>query len=65
MAPVQDAIGPLAGLERDGCTGGLSEDAVRTVVLLSLVTGKDTEPAEGWDGTDGRWWFARKLTLTR
>ena len=29
--------------------------------LLALVAGQDVEPAEGSDGTDGRWRIARKV----
>ena len=33
--------------------------------LLALVAGQDVEPAEGSDGTDGRWRIARKVTGNR
>lgn len=34
-------------------------------VLLALVAGQDVEPAEGSDGTDGRWRIARKVAPDR
>ena len=33
--------------------------------LLALVAGQDVEPAEGTDGTDGRWRIARKVAPDR
>jgi hypothetical protein len=46
-------------------TGGAGEDtgderAGQALALLALVAGQDVEPAEGSDGTDGRWRIARK-----
>jgi hypothetical protein len=35
------------------------------VALLALVAGQDVEPAEGSDGTDGRWRVARKVAEDR
>ena len=35
------------------------------VALLALVTGQDVEPAEGSDGTDGRWRIARRVAEDR
>jgi hypothetical protein len=35
------------------------------VALLALVAGQDVEPAEGSDGTDGRWRIARKVAPDR
>jgi hypothetical protein len=35
------------------------------VALLALVSGQDVEPAEGSDGTDGRWRIARKVAPDR
>jgi hypothetical protein len=37
-------------------------DALR---LLALVAGQDVEPAEGSDGTDGRWRIAQKVAPDR
>ncbi len=42
----------------------LAEDA-SAVALLALVAGQDVEPAEGSDGTDGRWRIARKVAEDR
>ncbi len=35
------------------------------LALLALVAGQDVEPAEGSDGTDGRWRIARKVAPDR
>lgn len=45
----------------------LSEDpeAQAAVALLALVAGQDVEPAEGSDGTDGRWRIARRVAPER
>jgi hypothetical protein len=50
--------------------GHLPEDelgakAAEAVALLALVAGQDVEPAEGSDGTDGRWQIARKVAPDR
>jgi hypothetical protein len=58
---VNDANALLAALrdrERD-------EQAASAVGLLALVAGQDVEPAEGSDGTDGRWRIARKVAEDR
>jgi IS5 family transposase len=39
--------------------------AGQAVALLALVAGQDVEPAEGSDGTDGRWRIARGVTHDR
>jgi hypothetical protein len=55
---VNDALAVLAGpdaLQRDAAAA----DA------LALVAGQDVEPAEGSDGTDGRWRIARKVAPDR
>ena len=39
----------------------LEEKAAQAVALLALIAGQDVEPAEGSDGTDGRWRIARKV----
>src|SRR5579859_2518635 len=44
---------------------GLEEPAASAVALLALVAGQDVEPAEGSDGTDGRWRIARKVAEDR
>ena len=43
----------------------LDEQAASAVALLALVAGQDVEPAEGSDGTDGRWRIARKVAADR
>ena len=56
FALVNDAnalVAALAGQE-------LAGQAATAVGLLALVAGQDVEPAEGSDGTDGRWRIARK-----
>src|SRR5206468_6109038 len=35
------------------------------VALLALVAGQDVEPAEGSDGTDGRWRIAQRVAADR
>ena len=56
-APVNDAKTLVAVLQdRD-----LDERAASALALLAMVAGQDVEPAEGSDGTDGRWRIARKV----
>jgi hypothetical protein len=43
----------------------LQEKAAQAVALLALIAGQDVEPAEGSDGTDGRWRIARKVSADR
>jgi hypothetical protein len=43
----------------------LEERAASAVGLLALVAGQDVEPAEGSDGTGGRWRIARKVASDR
>lgn len=43
----------------------LTEPQQETVALLALVAGQDVEPAEGSDGTDGRWRIARRVAADR
>ena len=43
----------------------LDERAQGALALLALVAGQDVEPAEGSDGTDGRWRIARKVAADR
>src|SRR5512140_1434855 len=43
----------------------LDEQASSAVGLLALVAGQDVEPAEGSDGTDGRWRIAGKVAEDR
>jgi hypothetical protein len=43
----------------------LDEQAASAVGLLVLAAGQDVEPAEGSDGTDGRWRIARRVAEER
>jgi hypothetical protein len=43
----------------------LEEPASSALALLALVAGQDVEPAQGSDGTDGRWRIARKVAEER
>src|SRR4029450_1400683 len=50
----------------DALRGGeLDQRGSQAVALLALVAGQDVEPAEGSDGTDGRWRIARKVAGDR
>ena len=49
----------LAGIDEGG------EPVAAALALLALVAGQDVEPAEGSDGTDGRWRIARKVAPDR
>jgi hypothetical protein len=60
-ALVTDALTVLGALA-DARLQGKAADAV---ALLALVTGQDVEPAEGSDGTDGRWRIARAVAPDR
>ena len=60
-ALVNDANALVAALrDRD-----LEERAASALALLALVAGQDVEPAEGSDGTGGRWRIARKVAGDR
>jgi IS5 family transposase len=63
-ALVGDALALLAVLDVEAITaaGGKPADAV---ALLALVAGQDVEPADGSDGTDGRWKIARRVAPDR
>lgn len=63
-ALVNDALALLAALPVEQLTeaGGKPAEAV---TLLALVAGQDVEPAEGSDGTDGRWRIARRTAPDR
>jgi hypothetical protein len=52
----------LVGAFKDAALG---EQAASALALLALVAGQDVEPAEGSDGTDGRWRIARKVAEDR
>jgi len=60
-ALVNDAAALVAAL----ADPDLEEPAASAVALLALVAGQDVEPAEGSDGTDGRWRIARKVAEDR
>ena len=65
-ALVSDALAVLAGIEEQHPDGdGLTDTGSQAVALLALVAGQDVEPAEGSDGTDGRWRIARKVAPDR
>jgi IS5 family transposase len=60
-ALVNDAdavVAALAGAELDG-------GAAAALALLAATAGQDVEPAEGSDGTDGRWQIARTVAPDR
>jgi hypothetical protein len=60
-ALVRDANALVAALEG----AELDERGQAAVALLGLVAGQDVEPAEGSDGTDGRWRIARRVAPQR
>src|SRR3954471_17518635 len=43
----------------------LGPRGAEAVALLALVAGQDVEPAEGGDGSDGRWQIARRVAEDR
>ena len=58
---VNDALALVNALADNDITPGQSE----AVALLALVAGQDVEPAEGSDGTDGRWRIAHRVAEDR
>ncbi len=60
-ALVSDANALVAALK----DWDLDEEAACALALLALVAGQDVEPAEGSDGTDGRWRIARRVAEDR
>jgi hypothetical protein len=58
-ALVTDASRLVEVFTDPGCE--LSTQQAEVVALLALVAGQDVEPAEGSDGTDGRWRIARRV----
>lgn len=58
VADAQAVLDTFMGAELD-------ERAGQAVALLALIAGQDVEPAEGSDGTDGRWQIARKVASDR
>src|SRR5215210_3815341 len=63
-ALVNDALALLAGLDVEAITAAGGKPA-EAVALLALVAGQDVEPADGSDGTNGRWRIARKTAPDR
>jgi len=61
---VDDALAVLAELAGPGAPQR-DPAAADALGLLALVAGQDVEPAEGSDGTDGRWRIARKVAPDR
>lgn len=65
-ALVTDALAVLAGLAELYPDGkGLEDKQAEAVALLALIAGQDVEPAEGSDGTDGRWRIAQRVAPDR
>lgn len=62
---VNDALALLAAIHTQALDEDLGEKAAQAVALLALIAGQDVEPAEGSDGTDGRWRIARKVAYDR
>jgi IS5 family transposase len=60
-ALVTDALNLLEHLPKQR----LGEQAANAVGLLALVAGQDVEPAEGSDGSDGRWRIAPRTAKDR
>jgi hypothetical protein len=60
-ALVTDALNLLEHLPQQR----LGEQAANVVGLLALVAGQDVEPAEGSDGSDGRWRIATRTAKDR
>jgi hypothetical protein len=60
-ALVTDALAVVQALSDTKLEGKAAE----AVALLALVAGQDVEPAEGSDGTDGRWRIARNVAPDR
>jgi len=61
---VTDALALIAALDVEAISTGGGQ-AAEAVAILALVAGQDVEPAEGSDGTDGRWRIARKVAPDR
>jgi hypothetical protein len=61
---VNDALAVLDALAGPGAPERDAAEA-DALGLLALVAGQDVEPAEGSDGTDGRWRIARKVAPDR
>jgi Transposase domain (DUF772)/Transposase DDE domain len=64
-ALVSALVGDANALVEAFAGAELGEQAASAVALLALVAGQDVEPAEGSDGTDGRWRIACKVAEDR
>jgi IS5 family transposase len=64
-ALVNDANALLEALSVVGEDLSADEAVAAALAMLALVAGQDVEPAEGSDGTDGRWRIARKVAPDR
>jgi transposase len=62
-ALVNDANAVVEAL-RDAA-GRLDDGQAAALALLAVAAGQDVEPAEGSDGTDGRWKIAQKVSEDR
>jgi DDE family transposase/transposase-like protein DUF772 len=62
---VTDALTVVGAFQEAAADGKLDDKAAQAVALLTLVAGQDVEPAEGSDGSDGRWKIARKVAEDR
>ena len=60
-ALVNDALALVNALAE----GEITPEESEAVALLALVAGQDVEPAEGSDGTDGRWKIAHRVAEDR
>ena len=63
-ALVGAALALLEALDVEAITAAAGRPA-EAVALLALVAGQDVEPADGSDGTDGRWRIARRTAPDR
>ena len=63
-ALVNDA-NALLGALGEGDLEEAGEPVVAALAMLALVAGQDVEPADGSDGTDGRWRIARRVAPDR
>ncbi len=55
----------LLGALGEGDLDEAAEPVREALTMLALVAGQDVEPAEGSDGTDGRWQIARRVAPDR
>jgi hypothetical protein len=62
---VDGLVGDALVLLAEVTTLELTAEQTETVALLALIAGQDVEPADGSDGTDGRWRIARTVAKDR